>query len=95
MMKPTIPRLINDLRPRLSDIRAHFGAVMTQSSADQLNASDTQTSGISSWLAIAGSADCIAVLPAAATNITKNNTTTLVFGMAGTALTAFSSRSFE
>jgi hypothetical protein len=67
---------------------------MTQSNADQLKASDTHTSGMLSSLAMAGSADCIAVLPAAATSITRNSTTTRLLGMAGTALTIFANRSF-
>ena len=94
MINPAIPKAISYLRPRLSDIRAHFGAVMTHNKADQLNASETQTSGMSSWLAIAGRADCIAVLPAAATSITMNKTTTRVLGMAGTALKASANHSF-
>ena len=88
-MNPMTPTLINCLRPRRSDIRAHFGAVMTHSKADQLNARLTQTSGISSSLAIAGSADCIAVLPAAATSMTRKQDDDATVGNGGDGAYAF------
>src|SRR3546814_10831358 len=46
--KPMTPSAISALRPRLSDWRAQCGAVSTQSSADQLKARLTQTSGMRS-----------------------------------------------
>src|SRR3990167_283958 len=79
--KPTTPSAISALRPRLSDWRAQWGAVSTQSSADQLNARLTQTSGMSSLAPIAGRIDCIAVLPAAATSITAKSTAMRSEGM--------------
>src|SRR3546814_793973 len=72
--KPTMPSAISALRPRLSDWRAQCGAVSTQSSADQLNARLTQTSGMCSLAPIAGRIDCIAVLPAAATSMIAKRT---------------------
>jgi len=80
-MKPTTPSAISALRPRLSDWRAQCGAVSTQSSADQLNAKLTHTSGICNFAPIAGRIDCIAVLPAAATSITANSTAMRSEGM--------------
>src|SRR3546814_12701218 len=72
--KPMTPSAISALRPRLSDWRAQCGAVSTQSSADQLKARLTQTSGMCNLAPMAGRIDCIAVLPAAATSITANRT---------------------
>src|SRR3546814_168847 len=68
------PSAISTLRPRLSDWRAQCGAVSTHSSADQLNARLTQTSGMCSLAPIAGRIDCIAVLPAAATSMIAKST---------------------
>ena len=86
--KPIVPTVISALLPRLSDSRAHLGAVITQSKADQLKARLTQKSGTSSWLAIAGSADCIAVFPAAETSMTRNRIATRSEGIeAGVMLT--------
>jgi len=53
-------------------MRAHFGASITHSNADQLNAMLIQTSFIFSSLAIDGRIDWNAVLPADATIITIN-----------------------
>ena len=79
--KPVTPSAISALRPRLSDWRAQCGAVSTQSSADQLKARLTQTSGMCSLAPMAGRIDCIAVLPAAATSMTANSTAMRSEGM--------------
>ncbi len=66
-MKPERPSRISARRPRRSARCAQTGATTTHSTADRLNATATQISETPSSRPIAGSSDCIAVLPAAAT----------------------------
>ena len=72
-MKPIRPSRISARRPRRSARCAQTGAIATQSKADRLNATATQRSATWRSRPIAGSSDCIAVLPAAATSITEKS----------------------
>src|SRR3546814_12782576 len=72
--KPMTPSAISALRPRLSEWRAQCGAVSTPSSADQLKARLTQTSGMSNSAQQAGWIDCLPGLPDHATSTTPNGT---------------------
>ena len=72
-MKPDRPSRISARRPRRSARCAQTGAITTQTTADREKAIATQMSATPSSRPIAGSSDCIAVLPAAATSITEKS----------------------
>jgi len=72
--KPAQPISIRRLRPRVSDLRAQYGADTVHSSADSEKMTATSVGRMPITRAIDGSTDCSAVLPAATTSRTANST---------------------
>ena len=73
-MNPVRPSMISGLRPRRSDCRAHIGDENAHSSAESEKIAATIGSGMPICRPIAGSTDCIPVLPRAVTTDTQKRT---------------------
>ena len=66
--------MISGLRPRRSDCLAQIGEEKAHSRADREKIAATIGSGMPIWRPMAGSTDCMPVLPRAVTTDTQNRT---------------------